>query len=181
MKWHWFSTDTWAATKCNQILCKSNLWCSILMTTLLPVTLISGSYLFSFSEPKVVCIPQKGKLSIGIRVILHTTSTSVPLIWLNMYIFKELEIYQVSNTWIKCHSLKIALELQCKFICRESFRKGEDIRSDIYAELRISFGIFFWFYNLKEKYGNGVEIKSLLVLLWALIDVVFLKMILKEL
>lgn len=35
------------------------------MTTLLPVTLISGSYLISFNEPKVVCVPQRGKLSIG--------------------------------------------------------------------------------------------------------------------
>lgn len=35
MKWHWFSTGTWTATKCNQILCKLNLCCCILMTTLL--------------------------------------------------------------------------------------------------------------------------------------------------
>ena len=38
---------------------------SILMTTLLQVRLISGSYLFLLNEPQVVCIPQKGKLSVG--------------------------------------------------------------------------------------------------------------------
>lgn len=90
MKWHWFSIDTWTASKCNQILCKSNYRCSILMTTLLPVTFISGSCLISLNEPKV-CIPQKGKLSIGTleSYILQTTSTSVSLtqyIYISIYL-----------------------------------------------------------------------------------------------
>lgn len=37
------------------------------MKTLLQVTLISGSYLLSLNEPKVVYIYQEGKLSIGTR------------------------------------------------------------------------------------------------------------------
>lgn len=88
MKWHWFSTDTWTASKCNQILCKSNYWCSILMTTLLPVTFISGSCLISLNEPKV-CIPQKGKLSIW--TLSHTSD--------NIYIclFEDSERLWVSN------------------------------------------------------------------------------------
>lgn len=170
MKWHWFSTDMWAATKCNQILCKSNLGCSILMMTFLAVTLISGSCLFSFNEPKVVCIPQK-------RETVNRNSESCFIQHLHLFLrFDWICIYLriqgdfVSNKWVKCPSLKILLESQIKITCRESFRRGQDISADFYAELRISFGKFF--YNLKRKCGSRVKIKSLLILLWTFGDVI---------
>lgn len=114
-------------------------------------------------SPRLFAFLRKGNCQQELWVMLHATSHL--FLWFDwIYIFKEPERFWVSEKWFKCPSLKTAWESQVRLVCRESFRRGQDVSADFYAEPRFSFGKTF--YNLKEKYGNRCAIKSLLILLW---------------